>query len=549
MANGRGTHRRYSRLTPLRITLVYLLVSVVWIVGSDWAVESLLGDAVNAVRLQTFKGLGFIFALGLLLYVLLSRADAERRRIDARLRESEARYRTLVETSPDGVFVQEGGKFVFVNDALARMLGASSATDLLKTPVLDRIHPDYHDIVRERMRRLHEEGVPAPPIEERFVRLDGSQVDVEVAAAPFTQEGKRGAQVVVRDITERILAERALRDREEQYRAVFESAADGLEIFDMQGALVDANPAACAMHGKPYEEFINLSPREFVHPSSWGQFDDFVKTVQEGRVYETRAWNMRADGSPYPIDVRGSGITYKGAPHILAIIRDVTEIVHAERRQALMMQELDHRVKNNLAAVLSLTEQSLAACDSLEAFRESFVGRVRALARTHAALASGKWEGVSLRELVEMTLAPYGDGKGRVRIEGEPVTLSPRAAMPMCMALHELATNAVKYGALGENGGEVSVMWRAALPEGRPTLHLEWRERGGPPVHQSDRRGFGIELIEGMIGYELGGVVRVERPPEGVICRIIAPLNEDDRVPRADPIDPSDVGPDAGASP
>ncbi|TVQ59796.1 MAG: PAS domain S-box protein [Phycisphaerales bacterium] len=463
------------------------------------------------------------------LRVFASRAASELLRVRAEKErdESEERYRTLVETSPDGVFIQSEGRFAFVNSTMVRMLGAPSSEEVIGRQVLDMFHERDRPAVAERIRRLNEEQIPAEPREEKMLRLDGGEIDVEVTASPYRLNGKPGAQVIVRDVSARKHAERELREREEQYRAVFESAADGLEIFDMEGNLVEANPKACEMHGWSHEEFLALTPDQFIDESSMGQFADCVETVRAGRVFEARAMNKRRDGTPFPIEARGTLMMYAGKPHMLALVRDVTEQVRSERRQSLMMQELDHRVKNNLAAVLSLAEQSIASTESLEAFRNSFVGRVRALATTHAALARTRWEGVLLAEVLHETLGAYNaDGLQRVTMHGEDIALPPHAALPVCLTLHELATNAVKYGALSVPEGRVEVRWETrskAMEKGE--MRVEWRELDGPRLDGHKQEGFGSELIRGMIEYELGGTVIFEYPVSGVVCRMAFPLD------------------------
>jgi two-component sensor histidine kinase len=194
-----------------------------------------------------------------------------------------------------------------------------------------------------------------------------------------------------------------------------------------------------------------------------------------------------------------------------------------EARQSMMMAELDHRVKNNLAAVLSLAELTIGSSGSLEAFGSTFTGRVRAMARTHEALAATRWEGVRLRELVRMTVSPLADGGKRLETEGEDVMLPSRASSAICVMLHELATNAAKYGAFSKPEGRVHVAWSM---DATKHLTLEWRETGVDSIQEPTRRGFGTELIHGSVGHELQGTVIIEYRPPGLRCRITAPLSQ-----------------------
>jgi two-component sensor histidine kinase len=192
-----------------------------------------------------------------------------------------------------------------------------------------------------------------------------------------------------------------------------------------------------------------------------------------------------------------------------------------EARQSMMMAELDHRVKNNLAAVLSLAELTVGSAASLKSFGATFTGRVRAMARTHEALAATRWEGVRLREVVRMTVSPLADGGRRLDTEGEDVMLPSRASSAICVMLHELATNAAKYGAFATPEGRVHVAWKM---DGKKNLTLEWKETGVHSICEPTHRGFGTELIRGSVGHELQGEVIIEYRPPGLRCRITAPL-------------------------
>ncbi len=192
-----------------------------------------------------------------------------------------------------------------------------------------------------------------------------------------------------------------------------------------------------------------------------------------------------------------------------------------ESRQSLMMAELDHRVKNNLAAVLSLADLTIGSSQSLETFGKTFKGRVRAMARTHEALAATKWRGVRLRDVVRMTVSPLADGGNRLEAIGEDVLLPSRASSAICVLLHELATNAAKYGAFSTPEGRVHILWSM---DAERNLTLEWRETGVDSIREPTRRGFGTELIYGSVGHELQGTVEMEYRPPGLRCRVTAPL-------------------------
>ena len=200
---------------------------------------------------------------------------------------------------------------------------------------------------------------------------------------------------------------------------------------------------------------------------------------------------------------------------------DITEQVEAQDRQRLLMDELNHRVKNTLATVQAIAQQTLRGSTTPERFTEAFESRLMALSKTHNALTDSHWSGAGLRQILWQELSPYG--AERVTLSGPEIQLSARLALALGMVFHELATNAAKYGALSE-AGQLRVAWSV---EDTEILFLEWRETGGPSPKPPSRRGFGSRLIERSITGELQGTVALDYDPAGLICRFTVPLNRD----------------------
>ncbi|WP_334163623.1 CHASE domain-containing protein [Phenylobacterium sp.] len=196
----------------------------------------------------------------------------------------------------------------------------------------------------------------------------------------------------------------------------------------------------------------------------------------------------------------------------------------SEQQRELLVGELNHRVKNTLATVQSIAAQTLREGKSLAATRESFESRLLALSETHNLLTRDHWRGAGLRELVEVELAPYAGARNRIDVTGEEVWLAPDTALALGMALHELATNALKYGALSGEEGRVEIAWTLRQQDGSDWLKLVWEERGGPPVTPPSRRGFGSRLIETGLRRQLRGHVDLAFRPQGVCCTIDLPL-------------------------
>jgi two-component sensor histidine kinase len=208
---------------------------------------------------------------------------------------------------------------------------------------------------------------------------------------------------------------------------------------------------------------------------------------------------------------------------IVVSAQDLTERKRFEEHQALLINELNHRVKNTLATVQSIVSQSLRHAPSPGQARDAVESRLLALSRAHDVLTRENWEGANLAEVANEALAAHRSGR-RVRISGPEVRVAPRVALALSMALQELATNAVKYGALSNEAGRVDLSWQIRSEEGVPTLRLVWRESGGPPVLPPERRGFGSRLIERSLAGDLAGDARITFERDGVVCEVVAGL-------------------------
>lgn len=215
-----------------------------------------------------------------------------------------------------------------------------------------------------------------------------------------------------------------------------------------------------------------------------------------------------------------------GRPRVLSgTAQDITERKRGEKRLRLMIEELDHRVKNTLATVMAISEHTLRTASSLADFADAFEGRIASLAKVHEALARDRWEGVQLTELLRTTFAPHEQGgESRFERSGPAVLLPVEAVLPLAMTLHELVTNAVKYGPLSADAGRVALSWTVRAADEKRMLELSWIERGGPRVEPPASRGFGSALIENGVRYELGGSARLSFEPGGVRCDLRIPL-------------------------
>lgn len=203
------------------------------------------------------------------------------------------------------------------------------------------------------------------------------------------------------------------------------------------------------------------------------------------------------------------------------ILRDITDKKRAEEQQRLLLNELNHRVKNTLTVVQGLAHQTFKGGAVPPELLRSFEGRLGALAAAHNLLMKQTWESTPIRSAVEAALKPFHICEGGISLKGPAVLLTPSATVTLTLALHELATNAAKYGALSNDEGRVAVQW-SLDPE---RLTIAWRERGGPPVTKPARTGFGTRLLQRAVARDLGAAVTIDFASTGLVCTISAPLS------------------------
>src|ERR1700710_1056114 len=204
----------------------------------------------------------------------------------------------------------------------------------------------------------------------------------------------------------------------------------------------------------------------------------------------------------------------------------ITERLKPDERRGLLINELNHLVKNTLATVQSLAMQTLRNTERSVDARELFESRLTALSRAHDVLTVESWEGAGLRQVASRALEPFTSKDGRVSIEGPDVWLTPKQALALSMMLHELATNATKYGAISDDFGTVHVGWLIVPVDGSRELELTWTEKGGPRVSQPTRKGSGTRLIQRNLAHDLGGEATIEYRPEGVISVMRTPIEK-----------------------
>jgi PAS domain S-box-containing protein len=389
---------------------------------------------------------------------------------------------------------------------------------------LRRVHPDDRAGLTSQIRQLSP-GEPSYVLNFRFRCRGGREVWLEeTARGEFDGTGRLlRIKGLTRDITERKKAELALGERTLQLALAGKAALAGSYAYDTDTEIMQISAGYAAIHGLPEDttEIARSRCLAGVHPDDIGWVRQARSEAFSDRRREYSVeYRFDRDGELRWVESR-CFITYdgEGRPRrVVGVSIDITERKRVEEQQRILVSELDHRVKNVLATVSAIVTQTQDPGSSLGDFVTALDSRIRSLARTHELLSQGRWSGVSLAEIARRELAPYA--ADNVEINGPSVTLKAEAAQAMAMVLHELTTNAAKYGAFSGRNGRVLLCWRWLRNGSSGRLAIEWQEIGGPQVRPPSQRGYGTGVIGELIPFELGGAVALTFPGDGVRCRI-----------------------------
>lgn len=437
----------------------------------------------------------------------------------------------IVESSDDAIVSKDLSGIVTSWNRSAERLFGYTAAEMVGRPIATIAAPGREDEMPRILERIRR-GDPVDHYETVRRAKDGRLVEVSLTISPIRDASGRivGASKIARDITERKAAEAALRASEERFRQLANRVPVFVWFASSGGEVRFFNERWYAFTGLTSDESLGLGWIQAVHPEDRERVRSlWLDAFGQSRNFEAEHRCRGCDGSYRWFLTRAEPLQDEAGRVTgwFGTSTDIQDRKRAEQYQRLLMAEVDHRVKNILATIQSIARQTLPAGEPVG----SFNGRLAALAHTHDLLARHRWEGVGLGAIIRAELAPYlGQAAGgRVTITGPEVTLTAKPAQMLTIGIHELATNAAKYGALSNADGRVRVSWSKEGAAGAEHLRILWEESQGPRVRPPGRQGFGRTLIERGIAYELHGQASLDFREEGVRCMILVPLAPETR--------------------
>jgi PAS domain S-box-containing protein len=446
----------------------------------------------------------------------------------AKRSEEEARWHRLVaivEASRDAIWSWDcDGNITSWNPEAERLL-QYRADEIVGQSLFVLVPPERLEIVRAALAKLRQ-GDWYDRYDAVRLKKDGTRVAVELTVSPIRDASGNvtGIATVCRDITQRKRIERALVESEAKYRSLVENANDIVATLDLEFRFTSVNPAAERILGYRMHEIVGSPLSRFVPHDQLALHTDMLRRKLQGEIatrYEMQV--LARDGQPgATLEVSSRLIVddYGKPVGIHAIARDISERKQAEERQRVLVRELQHRTRNILAVIQSIANSTLSRSKDLNQALTTLTGRLHALANAQEFVAAGNTAGLPLRTLVDAALASF---TARASINGEPIVIGGNFAQTFALILHELATNASKYGALSTPRGRILVSWRV---EGRPPqvyLRFAWIERGGPPPVARNGYGLGMQLVAAV------GKPEIAFNPDGFEYVVRIPASEFER--------------------
>ena len=461
-------------------------------------------------------------------HLAITRDITQRKEDERKLLESEHRYQEMLQALPLPVYTTDlEGRITFFNEAAVEFAGRRPELGEKWCVTWRLHHPDGTPMPHDQcpMAIAIKERRPVRGMEGVAERPDGAKVHFVPYPTPLLDTSGRptGAINVLVDQTDT----HRIHDMSAQFASIVETSDDAIASKDLDGTITSWNAGATRIFGYDASEMVGQPITRIIPPELHDEERDILARLRRGeRIDHYETVRVAKDGSRLDISLTVSPLLDKRGVVVGAskVARDVTERKRAEKLQRLLLDELNHRVKNTLAMIQAISSQSLRHAKNPADFVSSFGGRVQALARAHDLLTATKLQGANLLDVVreQVTLGERDDR--RIRCSGPSLLLDPQVTVHLALVLHELATNARKYGALSVPDGRLAVHWEVRASD-RRSLCLEWEESDGPKVSAPRARGFGSTLIERTLsGY--GGEATVRYNVAGVTCQIVLPLAE-----------------------
>jgi PAS domain S-box-containing protein len=477
-------------------------------------------ERITAVRVAPLETGGVTY------WLTVQRDVTAARRAEEALAESEERLRLATEGSGMGSYDFDLAEASGIWSPQAfRLLGLEPTPDGICDAATwrARIHPDD----RKEVQRRHAEAVRARApwrLIYRIYRADNGRCRwLETYGRILVgRKGELRAVGMAIDVTARVEAEESLRESENRFQALANLAPAFVWFAGPDGAVRYLNDRWYAFTGQTPETALPDGWREVIHPEDSRRVGRaWARAILTGNRFEVECRYRHHSGDHRWFIVRAEPVrNERGEVEAwFGSSFDIHDLKQAESHQRLLIHELNHRVKNTLAIVQAIARQTFRQAGTSEA-RDAFEGRLAALSAAHDVLTRRNWETATIGQAVDSSLQALGRGADRVRVEGPDLLVPPKTAIALAMVIHELATNALKYGALSVPEGHVELGWASS----RGRLRLSWRELDGPRVEIPQRRGFGTRLIEQGLAAELDGHVELRFEPAGVVCTVDAPL-------------------------
>jgi PAS domain S-box-containing protein len=458
--------------------------------------------------------------------VSVSRDITELKRVEEVLRSSEERFRSIYDHARTGIAILDlSGRLIECNPSYAALVGYTQL-ELGGLDESELVHVDDRESNLNEIQRLVANDTTSFELSNRYLHKDAGTRFIHKYMSLRRNASGVAVDIValVTDMTEQHRQERELRASEERFRTFVTTAQEGIWSVDTNGRTDFVNPRFAEMLRSTPQAMVGQPLTKFCFDEDVEDALELFKPTLSGKRQEFEFRFQRSDGTPVHLlcatsQLRAGDGTVTGT---LGGFLDLTERKRAENRQLTLMRELAHRGKNLLAVIQSIAGRTFVGDRSLSEARDVFIGRLHALANTYGHLIEEAFEGAPLDQIVSVEMKSFGD---RVVVQGPRIMLTANVAQNFALVLHELATNAVKYGSLSVGEGAVAVTWRLVeSPVGR-ALQFEWRESLGPPATPPKRRGFGSTLITAMVAGEFACTPELSYDESGFRYRFEAPLS------------------------